>query len=338
MSRLFPAIIVVSSFAYLCASLNCQAPGDKPSPRINLAPPPGPAPAGMTWVPGGWFHMGSEDFEDSKPVHMVYVDGFWMDKTEVTNDAFARFVAETKYLTVAERQPDPKDFPDIPKADLKPFSIVFKTPAKGQFSLEKHEGWWDISYGASWKHPEGPKSDLKGRGNHPVVHICWHDAVAYCKWAKKRLPTEAEWEFAARGGLDRKTYCRGDKLKPEGKWLCNIWQGNFPLENTREDGFDFASPVGSFRPNGFGLSDMAGNVWEWCSDWYAPDTYTEKPRRNPKGPVKSNTLKEPRRVQRGGAFLCASNYCERYKVGARGKGEISSAANHTGFRCARDAR
>jgi sulfatase modifying factor 1 len=304
---------------------------------INPNKPPGPAPTGMAWIPGGWFWMGSDDFPDAEPVHLVYVNGFWMDKTEVTNEEFTHFVKATGYLTVAERKPDPKDFPSVTVEMLKPFSIVFKQPGpKEKVDLQDQLSWWAIEYGASWKNPEGPKSNLKGREKHPVVHACWHDAVAYCKWAKKRLPTEAEWEFAARGGLDRKKYCWGEELKPKGKWQCNIWQGEFPRNNTIEDGFERTAPVGSFPPNGYGLSDMAGNAWEWCSDWYDPKTYLKEPQRNPKGPDKSNDLKEPQRVQRGGSFLCADNYCKCYWAGARGKSEPSSANNSSGFRCVRE--
>jgi formylglycine-generating enzyme required for sulfatase activity len=264
------------------------------APRINSAKAPGPAPAGMVWIPGGWFWMGGKDIPDAEPVHQVYVDGFWMDKTEVTNEEFARFVKATSYVTVAEKKPDAKEFPNVPKEDQKPFSIIFKKPGpKDHYDLIKHEGWWHIGYGASWKHPEGPGSTIKGREKHPVVHVSWHDAVAYCKWANKRLPTEAEWEFAARGGLDRKKYPWGDELKPKGKWMANIWQGKFPLENTREDGFEGTAPVGSFPPNGYGLHDMAGNAWEWCSDFYRDDAYTKEPCRNPKGPANSHAPLNP---------------------------------------------
>jgi formylglycine-generating enzyme required for sulfatase activity len=291
----------------------------------------------MVWIPGGEFWMGSTAFEDAQPVHRVHVGGFWMDKTEVTNEQFARFVKATGYRTVAEKQPDPKEFPDIPKDKLKPFSIVFKQPAPDALiDLKNHLSWWELNYGASWKHPEGPGSNLKARESHPVVHVCWHDAIAYCKWAKKRLPTEAEWEFAARGGLDRKKYGWGDELTPKKKWQCNIWQGNFPLQNTREDGFERAAPVGSFPVNGYGLADMAGNVWEWCHDWYDAETYTKEARRNPKGPATSGDAIEPKRAQRGGSFLCADNFFAGYDAGARGKGEPSSAGNHNGFRCVRD--
>ena len=312
-------------------------------PKLNPNKPPGDAPEGMVWVPGGEFYMGDEDIGDAEEVHLVYVDGFWMDKYEVTNEQYAKFVAATRYVTDAEKQPNPKDFPKVPQQDLKPFSIVFQKPAFGQkFDLETHQGWWVVKYGASWKHPEGPDGTIKGREKHPVVHISYHDAVAYCKWAKKRLPSEAEWEFAARGGLNRKKYPWGDELKPDGKWMANIWQGDFPLENTKEDGFEGTAPVGSFPANGYGLHDMAGNAWEWCADWYQRNYYRDSPERNPQGP---NSGFDPferdvsnKRVQRGGSFLCAENYCTRYLVGSRGKGEITSAQNHCGFRCVQNAK
>lgn len=307
------------------------------APKLNPNNAPGAAPEGMTWIPGGEFYMGDENFEDAAHIHLVYVDGFWMDKHEVTNAQYAQFVAATKYVTVAEKQPEAKDFPDVPAEELKPFSIVFKKPGpRDRVNLQRHEGWWDLKYGASWQHPEGPGSSIKGRENHPVVHICYTDAAAYCQWAGKRLPTEAEWEFAARGGLDRKTYAWGDELKPGGKWMANIWQGNFPYENTKEDGFEGTAPVGSFPANGYGLRDMSGNVWEWCADWYQPNYYRDSPEKNPQGPISGYDPLEPntpKRVQRGGSFLCADNYCVRYIVGTRGKGEVTSAASHIGFRC-----
>ena len=335
-SRTIVLLVPLTLLPMVGASVAEQDKKDEQPPKLNPANPHGPAPEGMVWIRGGEFWMGNADFPDAQPVHRVYVDGFWMDQTEVTNEQFAKFVKATGYVTVAEKPLDPKDFPDVPKDRLKPFSIVFKQPAADANVDLKDPSWWEASYGASWKHPEGPQSDLKGRDKHPVVHVCWFDAVAYCKWANKRLPTEAEWEFAARGGLDRKTYCWGDELTPNKKWQCNIWQGNFPVQNSKEDGFEGAAPVGSFPVNGYGLADMAGNVWEWCSDWYDAEAYTKEARRNPKGPAKSGDLKEPKRVQRGGAFLCADNYCMRYMAGARGKGEPGSAANQCGFRCVRD--
>jgi len=317
-------------------------------PKLNANNPPGKAPDGMVWVPGGEFYMGvdpdtfpsEQDISDAAEVHLVYVDGFWMDKTEVTNAQFAKFVAATKYVTDAEKTPTKEEFPNAEPEDLKPFSIVFKKPS-GRVNLNNHLSWWDLRVGASWKHPEGPSSDIKGLDNYPVVHVSYNDAVAYCKWAGKRLPTEAEWEFAARGGLNRKLYPWGDDLKPDGKWMCNIWQGEFPLKNSKEDGFEGAAPVGSFPPNAYGLHDMSGNVWEWCADWYRGNYYRDSPEKNPKGPVAGFDWVErnlDKRVQRGGSFLCADTYCIRYIVGTRGKGEITSAQNHCGFRCVQNAK
>ena len=313
------------------------APGD----NVGVRPP---AVADMVRIPGGEFWMGSDhaDMEDARPVHRVYVDAFLMDRTEVTNDQFAAFVAATGYLTVAERTPDPKDFPGAKPEDLVPGSVVF-TPPPHAVALADAYVWWRYVKGASWRHPEGPASDLKGRGNHPVVHVAWEDAAAYAKWAGKRLPTEAEFEFAARGGLDRQPYVWGKEFKPGGKFQANTFQGHFPDTNTAEDGFTGTAPVGSFPPNGYGLSDMAGNVWEWCADWYRADYYEQIARsgavvRNPQGPADSFDPGEPgiaKRVQKGGSFLCTDQYCARYMPGARGKGEASTGTNHVGFRCVR---
>jgi formylglycine-generating enzyme required for sulfatase activity len=280
--------------------------------------------------------MGSEDetTSDARPLHRVTLDGFWIDRTEVTNRQYERFVRATHYVTVAEQKPDPKDFPGAPAELLVPGSLVF-TPPTGRVSFDNPYVWWRYVPGASWRHPEGPNSDLRGREDHPVVHICWFDAVAYAKWADKRLPTEAEWEYAARGGLDRKRYTWGDDLLPTGKWHLNNWQGRFPSENTRTDGYFATAPVGSFPPNGFGLLDMAGNVWEWCADWYRPG-YDISADRDPRGPPSSYDPSEPtipKRVQRGGSFLCSDLYCTRYLPGARGKGATDSGASHLGFRC-----
>jgi formylglycine-generating enzyme required for sulfatase activity len=291
----------------------------------------------MVWIPGGEFWMGSDDesMRDAQPVHRVRVDGFWMDRTEVTNAQFAQFVAVTGYVTVAERTPDSKDYPDAPPELLVPGSIVF-TPPPGPVPLSNHLVWWRYVPGADWRHPEGPDSSIAGRENHPVVQVCWYDAVAYCQWAGKRLPTEAEWEFAARGGLERKRYVWGDELNPGGKWMVNNWQGRFPSENTAADGFTRTSPVGTFPPNGYGLHDMAGNVWEWCADWYQPGYPAHDRTPNPQGPDVSHDPAEPgvpKRVQRGGSFLCSDLYCTRYLPGARGKGAPDSGASHVGFRC-----
>jgi formylglycine-generating enzyme required for sulfatase activity len=322
------AVLLVPQFLALAGKSADNAPA-------RHAPP-----EGMVLVPGGTFWMGDNDFPDAQPVRQVTVDGFWMDATEVTNAQFARFVRATGYVTVSERAPDPKDFPGVPPGELKAGSIVFTPPATA-VPLDNHGQWWSYVPGASWRHPEGPGSTIDGKENLPVVHVCYDDAVAYAKWAGKRLPTEAEWEFAARGGLARKPYAWGDEQKPAGRWQANIWQGNFPSENTAEDRFPRAAPVGSFPPNPFGLHDMAGNVWEWCSDWYREDAYALGPARNPQGPADSLDPLEPglpKRVQRGGSFLCSDQYCVRYKPGARGKGEVSSGASHVGFRCVRSGK
>jgi formylglycine-generating enzyme len=331
--------VVAATLCFLLTLGVAASRDDAPPPRE----PPGPAPAGMVWVPSGEFAMGDDDFEDA-PVHRVSVNGFGMDKTEVTNEQFAEFVKATKYVTVAERKPDPKDFPNVdPKKLSGAFSIVFRQPRFKIKDVKRAENeflWWHAVPGASWRHPEGPESTIKGREKHPAVHVCYEDALAYCHWAKKRLPTEAEWEFAARGGLSGKKYYWGDELTPKGKWMANVWQGEFPNEHKIEDGWAFTAPVGSFPPNGYGLYDMAGNVWEWCSDWYAPDYYAKSPKHDPRGPDADDLPKdeERRRVQRGGAFLCSENYCTHHGAGARGKGEPSSACNHTGFRCVKDAK
>lgn len=303
---------------------------------------PAKPPDGMVWIPGGEFSMGSDepDFGDARPWHRVYVDGFWMDKTEVTNEQFDKFVEATGYVTIAERAPTRGEFPDAPPEDLVAGSVVF-TPPSEAVPLDNYLRWWSYVKGANWRHPAGPASDLKGKEKHPVVHVAYDDAVAYCKWAGKRLPTEAEFEFAARGGLERKPYVwDGDDFRPDGKWMANTFQGHFPDKNTSEDGFAGTAPVGSFPLNGYGLSDMAGNVWEWCSDWYRPDYYqtladSVAVAHNPQGPVDSVDPSEPgtkKRVHKGGSYLCTDQYCKRYMPGGRGKGESDTGTNHLGFR------
>lgn len=308
---------------------------------VKTTPPPGPTPVGMVWIPGGTFWMGCEDCEmpDTTPVHLVEVDGFWIDRTPITNAEFARFVERTGYVTVAERKPDPKVYPQVDPKDLVAGSAVFSPPSN-DVRLDDITQWWRYVPGASWKHPEGPASTLEGRENHPVVQISWEDAIAYAEWAGKRLPTEAEFEFAARGGKDRDRYAWGNDLKPDGQWAANIWQGRFPSNNTAEDGYSRTSPVMAFPANGFGLYDVGGNVWQWCSDWYRPDYFATLAASgaaiNPQGPADSYDPQEPgvaKRVQKSGSFLCSDRYCSRYLVGSRGRGAVDSGGSNTGFRC-----
>jgi formylglycine-generating enzyme required for sulfatase activity len=317
----------------------------------NKASAPGPAPEGMVWIPGGEFSMGSDVAgealcglpgitRDAQPIHRVYVDGFWMDQTEVTNEQFERFVHATGYVTIAERTPTREEFPTAPPENLVAGSTVF-TPTANPVALNDYFQWWRYQAGANWRHLEGPASELAGRQKYPVVHIAYPDALAYANWAHKRLPTEAEWEFAARGGQTGQLYPWGNELKPSGKWMANIYEGSFPVNDTAEDGFAGIAPVAQFPPNRYGLYDVAGNVWEWCSDWYRPDYYTQLVAiggvaRNPQGPEAPFDPAEPtekKRVHRGGSFLCTDQYCSRYMTGTRGKGEVTTGSNHLGFRC-----
>ncbi len=319
--------------------------------RSPAAPgPPGIRPPGMVWVPGGDFLMGSDDPEAppaEHPAHLVRVGGFWMDTTEVTNAQFRKFAEATGYATTAERPVDweqlrkelPPGTSKPPDDRLAPGSLVF-SPPDHPVSLGDQTAWWRWVAGASWRHPEGPGSSIEGRDDHPVVHVSWDDAHAYAGWAGKRLPTEAEWECAARGGLESRTYAWGGDFQPGGKTLANTWQGHFPETNTRDDGFARTAPVKSFPPNGYALYDMIGNVWEWCADWYRPDAYRSgAPREvatNPIGPAASFDPSEPyqpKRVSRGGSFLCSPNYCSNYRPGARRGTASDSGMSHLGFRC-----
>jgi formylglycine-generating enzyme required for sulfatase activity len=319
--------------------------------KPNFMPAPTPAPSGMVWIPGGEFSMGSLASDDSlcsisgttqdaQPIHRVYVDGFWMDATEVTNEQFAKFVAATGYVTVAEQKPTKEEFPTAPEENLVAGSTVF-TPTAKPVVLNDYFQWWSYVPGANWRHPTGPDSNIAGQEKYPVVQIAYEDAAAYAKWAGKRLPTEAEWEFAARGGQTGKLYPWGDELNPGGKWMANIWEGHFPVKDTGADGWVGLAPVAQFPANAYGLYDVAGNAWEWCSDWYRVDTYARQKltgavTRNPQGPSTSYDPANPdvkTKVHRGGSFLCTDQYCSRYMVGTRGKGDERTASNHLGFRC-----
>jgi formylglycine-generating enzyme required for sulfatase activity len=314
--------------------------------RIDDAPAPGPAPKGMVWIPGGVFWMGCEGcgMPDALPAHLVEIDGFWMDRTPVTNADFQRFVAATGYVTVAERPLKASDYPGVPTDMLVPGSAVFN-PTTSPVPLDNPLRWWRYTPGASWKQPLGPGSRIRGKENHPVVHVAFEDVSAYAKWAGKRLPTEAEFEFAARGGLDRNLYPWGNDLKPDNKLVANTWQGQFPAADSREDGYAGTSPVEAFPANGFGLFDMGGNVWQWCSDFYRPDYFaalaaTAHVSKSPQGPADSFDPQEPgavKRVLKGGSYLCTDQYCARYLVGSRGKSEVASGASNLGFRLVRSA-
>lgn len=305
---------------------------------------PGP-PKGMVAIPGGEFLMGSDPPHarpDEYPIHRVKVDAFWMDETEVTNAQFRQFVEATGYVTTAEKPPRLEDImaqlpPGSPSPSpdtLQPGSLVF-FPSAGK------EYWWKWVPGADWRHPEGPTSSIQGKEQYPVVQVSWYDAQAYAQWAGKRLPTEAEWEFAARGGLKGKAYSWGNEDPYQGKSRANIWHGTFPNEDIGKDGYRGTSPVRSFPPNPYGLYDMIGNVWEWVWDWYRSDTYPQRASNatviNPKGPSDSYDPEEPylkKRVQRGGSFLCSANYCASYRPSARMKSTPDTGLVHTGFRCA----
>jgi formylglycine-generating enzyme len=321
----------------------------------NKSAASGSAPEGMVWIPGGEFSMGStvsgDAFccmqganADAQPVHRVYVDGFWMDSTEVTNEQFEKFVDATNYITLAERTPTKEEFPGVAAENLVAGSLVF-TPTADAVALDNYFQWWRYVPGANWRHPTGPASDLRGCEKFPVVHVAYADAVAYATWAGKRLPTEAEWEFAARGGFSGKIYAWGDEFHPRNQAMANTYQGRFPMQDTGVDGFAGLAPVAQFAANEYGLYDMAGNAWEWCSDWYHANYYADLAARgavanNPQGPNTSYDPAEPaekKRVQRGGSFICTDQYCTRYMIGTRGKGEAGTGSNHAGFRCVKSA-
>lgn len=311
-------------------------------------------PQGMVLVPGGTFSMGAvnpvgitdggqEPMGDARPIHRVYVDPFLMDAHEVTNAEFAAFVDATGYVTVAEKAPTREEFPNAPAEMLVAGSIVFAPPGSA-VARNDYRQWWRWVEGANWRQPEGPGSSIADKDDLPVVHIAWEDAAAYAKWAGKRLPTEAEWEFAARGGRAGLLYPWGNQMQPQGQPVANTFQGQFPHNDLGEDGYVGIAPIGQYSANAYGLYDMGGNVWEWCADWYRPNYYagqTGAVARNPQGPTDSYDPAEPglaKKVQRGGSFLCTDQYCTRYMVGTRGKGEWLSASNHIGFRCVKDVK
>ena len=302
-------------------------------------------PGEMAWVPGGTFLMGSNDFyPEERPVHTVAVDGFWMDEHPVTAWEFRRFVRATGYVTVAERPLDPADFPGADPEILVPGSLVFhKTP--GPVDTRDVRNWWDYVPDASWRRPAGRGSTINGRDHHPVVHVAYEDALAYANWVGKDLPTEAEWEFAARGGLEGAVYAWGDELSPGAQSMANTWQGHFPWQNLKTDGYEGTSPVGSFPANGYGLFDMTGNVWEWTSDYFTPGHPDEvdKPCCVPRNPrvatpegsfgVGQPGANIPRKVIKGGSHLCAPSYCLRYRPAARQSETVDTSTGHIGFRC-----
>ena len=313
-------------------------------PTVVAQSRPDPAPhAGMVWIPGGEFSMGSDNpkFDDARPWHRVRLHGFWISATTVTNDEFAQFVKATGYVTVAERKPNPADFPNAPPQNLVPGSLVF-TPPDHPVELNDDRQWWRYVPGANWRHPSGPASSIAGRGRYPVVQVSYEDALAYARWVRKRLPTEAEYEYAERGGLSCKPYAWGDVFTPAGHEMANTFHGHFPDKSTAKNNKPDALPVGSFPPNGYGLYDMSGNVWIWTADWYQAGYYKTLAAAgtvtvDPRGPPFSYDPKEPgvpKRVLRGGSFLCTDQFCSRYEVGGRGQEEPSSAANHIGFRLA----
>jgi formylglycine-generating enzyme required for sulfatase activity len=291
----------------------------------------------MVRVPGGTFAMGSErHYPEEAPVREISVDGFWMDAHLVTNLEFLRFVKASGHVTWAERAPDATQYPDAKPDLLFAGSVVFEK-SSGPVDLSNHFNWWRWTRGADWRHPEGPESSLHGRERHPVVHVAFSDAEAYATWAGKELPTEAEWEYAARGGLEGAEFAWGDEFAPGGKQMANTWQGEFPYENTMLDGYEGTSPVGRFPANGHGLYDMTGNVWEWTTDWYSMGPATASPccggdlRAASVDPNDTSAI--PRKVMKGGSHLCAPNYCRRYRPAARMAQAIDTSTNHLGFRC-----
>jgi formylglycine-generating enzyme required for sulfatase activity len=301
--------------------------------------------AGMLFVPGSTFRMGSDKhYPEEKPAHRVAVDSFWIDRTPVTNQQFRAFIEATGYVTFAEIAPDPNDYPGALPHMLKAGSLVF-SPPDHPVDLRNFANWWSFRFGANWRRPYGKGSSIRGLDDHPVVHVVYRDAAAYAAWAGKELPTEAEWEYAARGGLDQAEFAWGDELTPGGRHMANIWQGEFPHSNVASDGYTRTSPADAFPPNGFGLYDMIGNVWEWTVDWYSAGHTGDAPKaccipENPRGGIEGDSydpcqpqLVIPRKVVKGGSHLCAPNYCRRYRPAARHPQPVDTSMSHVGFRC-----
>ncbi|MGN6461170.1 MAG: formylglycine-generating enzyme family protein [Pseudolabrys sp.] len=299
----------------------------------------------MLLIPGGTFRMGSDKhYPEEAPTHRVTVGAFWMDRTPVTNRQFKEFVRTTGHKTQAEVPPDPADYPGALLHMLYAGSLVFSPPTRVS-NLRDWSQWWSFMKGADWRHPYGLKSNINALDNHPVVHVSFADALAFAHWTGKDLPTEAEWEFAARGGLDGAEFAWGDEFAPGGKHMANTWQGEFPLQNLGEDGFERTSPVTAFPPNGYGLHDMIGNVWEWTADWYAPKHEADAAKaccipQNPRGATEERSydtshpeVRIPRKVIKGGSHLCAPNYCRRYRPAARHAEAMDTSTSHLGFRC-----
>ncbi len=313
-----------------------REPGAQPGANPVAAPLPD-----MVWIPGGEFLMGSDrHYREEAPAHRVRVDGFWMDRTPVTNEQFARFVAATGYVTFAEIAPDPKDYPGALPHMLKAGSLMFSPPRRA-VDLQDWSQWWKFKFGVNWRHPQGPNAALR---DHPVVHVAYQDAEAYARWTGKTLPSEAEWEYAARGGLEGAEFAWGEELTPNGRYMANTWQGEFPHANSRADGYARTSPVTAFPPNGYGLYDMIGNTWEWTADWYSAQH--ELPQggccqlENPRGAAKEGSydpcepqIRIPRKVLKGGSHLCAASYCRRYRPAARHAEAVDTSTSHVGFRC-----
>jgi formylglycine-generating enzyme required for sulfatase activity len=307
---------------------------------VERESPPHP---GMKWIPGGTFEMGSNKFySEENPAHKVTVDGFWMDQFTVTNREWQRFVEATGHVTLAERPPKVEDYPGAAPELLVPASVVFRMPER-RVDMTNCFNWWTYIPGADWRHPDGPESSIQGRDNHPVVHVAWDDVEAYAQWVGKELPTESEWEFAARGGIEGADFAWGNDFMPGGVHMANTWQGEFPWQNLKTDGYDGTAPVGSFPPNGYGLHEMTGNVWEWTADWFQEHSKIHRAccgNFNPKGGARDASydprlpnIKIPRKVMKGGSYLCAPNYCRRYRPAARMPQPIDTSTCHLGFRC-----